>query len=78
MNATEQLDLARRHLHRYELTNTVTYRGLTLDHFTAEELRKIVEISRDQSERELKFYKTSVDGFQTLNQARRETLKETP
>jgi len=67
MTDTYQVDLARRLLHRHEYTNTVKFRGVTLDHFDAEELRKIVEISMEQAESQKNFYDTAINGFRALN-----------
>jgi len=78
MEIDAKLDLARRYLQGHELTNTVTFRRLTLDHFTAEELRKIVEIAMNQYKREVQFYKNSVDTFQTINESLLTRLKEAP
>jgi hypothetical protein len=53
--------LAKKALARHKCSDTITFRGLTLDHFNAEELRKIVEITMSQCEERVLFYQKAID-----------------
>ena len=62
-----RIDLAHGILQRWKAgRGEIQFEGVPLDHFSEEELRKIVEIAMDQCERETKFYKNSVAGFKTI------------
>ena len=72
MNEQIKVDHACRMLAHREYKGNVRFRGCGLEHFSVEELRKIVEMTMEQSERELQFYKTACNGFRRLSFARGE------
>lgn len=74
MMLEQQIESAKRRLAAREYKGTVRFRGLTLEHFSEEELCKLVEYSMEQAvderrscESERHFYQAAIDRFRAVN-----------
>lgn len=69
MNFTDrQIQMAKKRLAARPVSSReITCFGVSLEHFSAEELRKIVALTMDHAASEKKFYETAIDGFRSLS-----------